>query len=71
MPLMVQTKATERNGVHELMAFVRSEIPTTSEEEVLSFVAQELGMTLPDQKLALADEWRSVGGIEALPSLRA
>jgi hypothetical protein len=56
MPLMVQTKATDRSGLHELMAFVRSEIPTTSEEEVLSFVAQELGMTLLELKLAMADE---------------
>ena len=53
---MVQTKATDLSGLHELMAFVRSEIPTTSEEEVLSFVAQELGMTVPSLKLALADE---------------
>ena len=38
------------------MAFVRSEIPAMSEEYVLSFVAQELGMTVPDLTLALADE---------------
>jgi hypothetical protein len=56
MPPMEQTRATDRSGAHDLMAFVRSEIPTTSEEAILSFVAQELGMTVPDLKLALADE---------------
>lgn len=55
---MAQTRPTDRSGAHELMTFVRSKIPATSEEEALSFVAQELGVTTLDLKLklTLADE---------------
>lgn len=53
---MPQKSATDRSGAHELMAFVRSAIPTSNEEEILSFVGQELGMTVPDLRLVLADE---------------
>ena len=56
MFLMAQTRPTDRSGAHELMTFVRSKIPATSEEEAFSFVAQELGMTTLDLKLTLADE---------------
>ena len=56
LPLMAQTRPTDRSGTHELMSFLRSRIPTVSEEETLSFVAQELGMTPPDLKLTLAEE---------------
>ena len=53
---MAQTRTTDRSGAQELMTFLRSKIPATSEEAILSFVAQELGTTEPDLQLSLAEE---------------